>query len=152
MKYELEDYDKNGFLKPNIWLYLGWFLLAKAWVVFVVASASRTMSSQLLEIIYPVQNSLYLGLAVGFPTLILVWAVSLRTPERKWLNRFISFGRAYTIGLVLIQCSLTIYHLVQLQWLFNWSDALTLLGLMWLFLYLLRSQRVKDTFSIPQFR
>ncbi|MGO3799245.1 MAG: DUF2919 family protein, partial [Vibrio casei] len=48
MRYAIEEYDKNGYLKPSVWLYLGWLLLAKAWVVFVIAGASRDVGTRLL--------------------------------------------------------------------------------------------------------
>lgn len=147
--YSVDDYDKNGFLKPPMWLWMSWLFLAKAWIVFIIASASRTMSAKLLSIIYPVTDSLYLGLILGLPIVVLAWTISLRTPDRKWLNKMLTFGRSYTATIVLAQFAITLYHLSQTQWQFNWSDALTLLGLVWLLMYLSRSQRVKDTFSIP---
>lgn len=148
--YRLEDYDKQGFLKPSLWLWFGWLFLAKAWVVFIVASASRTMSATLLEVIYPLTDSLYLGLIVGFPIIILAWSMPLRTPERQWLNKLLSFGREYTVLVVLVQMGLTFYHLSITQWQFNWSDAITLLGLVWLLIFLLQSKRARDTFTTPQ--
>lgn len=147
--YSVDDYDKNGFLKPSIWLCLSWLFLAKAWIVFIIASASRTMSAKLLSLIYPVTDSFYLGLIVGLPIVILAWTISLRTPDRQWLNKVLSFGRSYTAFIALAQLVITLYHLSQTQWLFNWSDALTLLGSVWLLMYVSRSQRVKDTFAIP---
>ncbi len=147
--YSVDEYDRNGFLKPSLWLWLSWLFLAKAWIVFIVASASRTMSTKLLSLIYPVPDSLYLGLLVGLPVVILAWAISLRTLERVWLNKILSFGRSYTIAVVSVQFVITLYHLSLTLWQFNWSDALTLLGLVWLLIYLSHSQRVKDTFTTP---
>lgn len=149
MRYAIEEYDKNGYLKPSVWLYLGWLLLAKAWVVFVIAGASRDVGARLLSIIYPVNNTLYLGLALGFPIIILVWSVSLRTPERQWLNKVVSWGRIYTVFMVVMQLIATFYHLSETRWMFNWSDALTLLGLGWFCIFLLQSTRAKDTFITP---
>lgn len=148
MRYAIEDYDKHGFLKPCFWLYLGWLFLAKAWVVFVVASASRDLSSKLLSIIYPVNNTLYIGLAVSLPIVILVWLLPLRSPERPRLNKMVSWGRVCTIGVATLQLIATLYHLSQTRWLFNWSDALTLLGLVWFLLFLHKSHRAKQTFSL----
>ncbi len=152
VNYNLDDYDKNGFLKPSLWLWLAWLFLAKAWIVFIVASASRTMSSALLEIVYPVPDSLYLGLIAGLPIVLLAWTVSLRTPERKRLNTVLSYGRGMTFFVALAQLGLTFYHLFMTGWQFNWSDALTLLGLVWLLLFLVQSSRVKDTFIAPNLR
>ncbi|WP_153447487.1 DUF2919 domain-containing protein [Vibrio algicola] len=149
MRYAIEDYDKNGFLKPSAWLWLGWIFLAKAWIVFIVASASRDLSVKLLTLIYPVNNSLYAGLIVGLPVVALAWCIGLRKPERKWLNRLISQGWLLTTLTVAIQFGLTLYHLSFTYWRFNWSDALTLLGLIWFLLFLLQSQKTKDTFVAP---
>ncbi|OEF23989.1 DUF2919 domain-containing protein [Vibrio rumoiensis] len=149
MRYAIEEYDKNGFLKPCFWLWLGWLFLAKAWIVFIIASASRDLGARLLSIIYPVNNTLYLGLALSLPVVILVWSISLRTPERQWLNKIVALGRGYTIFVAVAQFMVTLYHLTQTRWMFNWSDALTMLGLIWLLLFLFQSQRAKDTFIAP---
>lgn len=152
MRYAIEDYDINGFLKPTLWLWLGWILLAKAWIVFIVASASRDLSIKLLTLIYPINNSLYVGLLVGLPVVVIAWCMGLRKPERKWLSIFLSKGWQLTALSVMVQFGLTLYHLSLTYWIFNWSDALTLLGLMWFFLFLLQSSRAKDTFLIPNIK
>ncbi len=66
MRYLIDEYDKQGFLKPPVWLWLGWLFLAKAWVVFIVAGASREEGTKLLEIIYPIHSTFYIGLAIRF--------------------------------------------------------------------------------------
>ncbi|MBD1571891.1 DUF2919 domain-containing protein [Vibrio sp. S17_S38] len=152
MRYAIEDYDINGFLKPTLWLWLGWILLAKAWIVFIVASASRDLSVKLLTLIYPINNSLYVGLLVGLPVVVIAWCMGLRKPERKRLSTFLSKGWQLTALSVMVQFGLTLYHLSLTYWVFNWSDALTLLGLMWFLLFLLQSSRAKDTFLIPNIK
>lgn len=152
MRYTIEDYDTNGFLKPTLWLWLGWILLAKAWIVFIVASASRDLSVKLLTLIYPINNSLYVGLLVGLPVVMIAWSMGLRKPERKWLSTLLSKGWQLTVLSVMVQFGLTLYHLSLTYWAFNWSDALTLLGLMWFLLFLLQSSRTKDTFRIPNIK
>lgn len=152
MRYTIEDYDTNGFLKPTLWLWLGWILLAKAWIVFIVASASRDLSVKLLTLIYPINNSLYVGLLVGLPVVMIAWSMGLRKPERKWLSTLLSKGWQLTVLSVMVQFGLTLYHLSLTYWVFNWSDALTLLGLMWFLLFLLQSSRTKDTFRTPNIK
>lgn len=149
MRYAIEEYDTNGFLKPCAWLYLGWLFLAKAWIVFIIAGASRDLGARLLSIIYPVNHALYLGLVLSLPIVILAWSVSLRTPERQWLNKVVSWGRSCTAFVVGMQFIATFYHLSETRWMFNWSDALTLLGLVWFCIFLLQSPRAKDTFIAP---
>ncbi len=150
MRYRIEDYDKNGFLKPSIWLWLGWLFIAKAWVVFIVASASRDMSSRLLELIYPIHNNLYLGLAIGAPVVVMAWLIGLRHPERAWVQVSLRWGRELTMLCAVLQFALTLQQLSQTRWLFNWVDAITLLGLGWFLFFMLRSRRVKDTFAVQK--
>lgn len=149
MRYALEQYDKHGFLTPPKWLWLGWFFLAKAWVVFVIAGASRESGSKILAIVYPDHSMLYLGLAMGFPCIVLMWLASLRTPERLWINRIVSIGKPVTILMIAGQFGQTLYHVYLTQGAFSWTNGATLLLLLWFFLYINKSRTVKDCFKIP---
>ncbi|MBF4335513.1 DUF2919 domain-containing protein [Vibrio anguillarum] len=149
MRYALERYDQNGFLKAPKLIWLGWLFLAKAWVVFVVAGASRDNGTTILTIVYPDHSMLYLGLIIGLPSIILMWLISLRAPERSWLNRIVSMGKPLTLLMVILQFMQTLYHIYLEHGVFNWANASTLLVLLWFGLYLLKSKSVRDCFSIP---
>lgn len=149
MQYPIEQYDAQGYLKAPFWLWLGWFFLARAWVVFVVAGVSRTGGNDILAWVYPNTATLYLGLAAGLPGLLLMWLIGLRQPQRGLINTLVRCGRAITLltaGLQLVQ---TGYHTYVLHGSFHWANALTLLILLWLILYVLRSRRVKMCLSEP---
>lgn len=149
MRYSIEQYDKHGFLKAPSWLWLGWLFLAKAWVVFVVAGASRESGSKILNIVYPDHSMLYLGLVMGLPSIALMWLISLRSPERVWINRSVGLGKWITLVTVASQFAQSLYHVYLLKGAFSWANAVTLLVLLWFGLYVAKSRSVKDSFDNP---
>jgi len=149
VRYPIERYDSNGFLKAPLWLWLGWLFLSKAWIVFVVAGASRGSGPEILGIIYPDHSMLYLGLALGLPSIILMWLFGLRHPDRHWLTALIRWGREVTLFTALVQFVQTGYHVYLLHGSFSWMTALTLLALMWFALYVYKSRSVRDCFQVP---
>ena len=149
MRYTIEEYNSDGFLKAPIWLWLGWLLLAKAWIVFVVAGASRNVGATLLEIIYPVHSTLYIGLVAGFPAITLMWLLGLRKTERKLICRLLTHGKIYTIFTVSIQLILVSYQIYLDDVQFSWPNAITLVSLLWLLIYVVKSRRVRDCFRSP---
>ncbi|MFN3017258.1 DUF2919 domain-containing protein [Vibrio coralliilyticus] len=149
MRYTLEQYDKHGFLKAPKWLWLGWLFLAKAWVVFVVAGASRESGAKILNIVYPDHSMLYLGLAMGLPSIALMWMISLRSPERKWISHLVSWGKTITMLAIGGQFVQTLYHVYLEHGAFRWANAATLLFLLWFMLYIYKSRSVRDCFSAP---
>ena len=48
VRYSLEQYDKHGFLKAPLWLWLGWLFLAKAWVIFILLVQAGKMALKFL--------------------------------------------------------------------------------------------------------
>ncbi|RJX67506.1 DUF2919 domain-containing protein [Vibrio sinensis] len=150
MRYTIENYDKHGFLKAPIWLWLGWGLLAKAWIVFVVAGASRDSGSKILTIVYPDHDMLYLGLMMGLPSLALMWMISLRTPERGWANRMVSWGKPVTLLTTALHFLQSGYHVYLRHGEFSWLQGIVMLMLLWFGIYVYNSQTVADCFRIPQ--
>ncbi|WED22519.1 DUF2919 domain-containing protein [Vibrio sp. JC009] len=149
MQYSIEQYDKHGFLQVPVWLSLSWFFLAKAWVVFIMAGVSRDAGVKVLEVIYPVTSTLYIGLIVGAPVLILFWLLGLRHPDRKWVLKVIHYGRALTISVTLAQIGLSAYQVYLDGGRFSWANALSLLMLFWILIFVMRSRRVRDCFRSP---
>jgi len=149
VRYSFEQYDKHGFLKAPLLLWLGWAFLAKAWVVFIVAGASRESGSKILEIVYPDHSMLYLGLAMGVPSIALMWLISLRNPDRAWLNRIVAWGKPVTILTAAGQLAQTLYHIYLQNGVFSWTNGLTSVALLWFTLYLVNSKSVADCFYNP---
>ncbi len=149
VRYSIEEYDEEGFLKVPKWLWLGWLFLAKAWVVFIVAGVSREVGTTLLEMIYPIRSSLYMGLITGLPALFLIWSMGLRKPQKQGLCRFLNHGRAITQLTIVIQLTVISYQVYLENARFSWPNGITLLGLFWLLLYVSKSQRVRDCFRSP---
>lgn len=147
VRYALEQYDKHGFLRAPKLVWLGWLFLAKAWVVFVVAGASRESGSKILSIVYPDHNMLYLGLAMGIPSILLMWMVSLRSPERTWINHIVAYGRGITLVTAAAQLSQTLYHVYLVHGAFSWTNGAVMLLLLWLIIYFAKSRSVRDSFK-----
>ncbi|WP_171360072.1 DUF2919 domain-containing protein [Vibrio pectenicida] len=144
VRYSLEQYDKHGFLKAPLWLWLGWLFLAKAWVIFTLAGASRENGGQILDIIYPDHNLFYLDLLMGVPSLVLMWAIGLRSPDRTWINRVVGMARSTTLLVITGQFIQTIYHVYLEHGIFQWSNAVALVILLWFMLYTYKSRHVRD--------
>ena len=149
MRYPIESYDKHGYLKAPVWLWLGWLFLAKAWVVFVVAGVSRESGAKLLEIIYPDHTTLYIGLVAGIPVMLFSWLIGLRSPERVLICRVIEYGKPVSVVTILGQLALVGYQIYLSRGAFSWSNALTLVGLLWFLLFVMKSRRVRDCFHSP---
>jgi len=149
VRYAIEQYDKHGYLKAPKLLWLGWLLLAKAWVVFVVAGASRESGSKILAIIYPDQSMLYFGLVMGVPSIMLMWLFGLRGPERRAINRLVEWGRAITLVTACAQLSQSAYHVYLTHGAFSWANGVVMLLLLWFILYTMNSRSVRDSFISP---
>ncbi|EKF9173868.1 DUF2919 domain-containing protein [Vibrio cholerae] len=149
MRYSIEQYDSQGFLKAPIWLWLGWLFLNRAWVMFVMAGVSREQGSHLLSLIYPDHSLLYVGLAMGAPALALMWLITLRSSQRQWVNQIVAQGRAISLFVVIGQFVQTVFHVYLQQGAFHWANALTLLLLLWFGIYLVQSRHVRDSLKAP---
>ncbi len=123
--------------------------MAKAWVVFVVAGASRESGSKILTIVYPDHSMLYLGLVMGLPSIALMWLISLRSPERKWVNWIVSWGKPVTLLTVASQFSQSLYHVYLEHGAFSWVNGMTLVALLWFGIYVLQSRSVRDSLKTP---
>lgn len=123
--------------------------MAKAWVVFVVAGASRDSGSKILSIVYPDHSMLYFGLAMGIPSILLMWIVSLRSPERNWLNRIVSWGRSITLVTASAQLAQSLYHVYLTHGAFSWTNGAVMLLLLWFIIYVAKSRSVRDSFHNP---
>ncbi len=151
MRYAFDQYDAHGFLKAPILVWMGWMFLARSWVVFAMAGVSRESGSKLLAIVYPDSGTLYLGLLMGIPSLLLIWLMGLRQPERKRVNQIMYYGREVTLILCGIQLTQTMYHVYLEHGVFNWANALTITLLSWFMIYFLNGRWVRDCFNVPSF-
>ncbi|ELR65158.1 membrane protein [Photobacterium marinum] len=147
MLYPIDAYDKHGLLKPSAMLWLTLIFNAKAWIIFVMAGASREQGAQVLEILYPVRNNLYFAMVMGLPALFLMWVTGQRHKNKKLINALWRRGKSILLAAYMTDCALQVYQLTLLNGAFSWSRAITLLITVWLGLYLIRSTRVRNTFA-----
>ena len=149
MRYSIDHYDSQGYLKAPLLLWLGWLFLARSWVVFAGAGASRESGTKILQVVYPETHTLYIGLIIGIPSVLLMWVMGLRKPGRRWIDRLTTYGRGVTLFLVVGQLLQTFYHVYLERGAFNWANGLTLVILLWFGIYVFNSQWVKDCFHVP---
>ncbi len=113
-----------------------------------MAGASRENGPKILALIYPDHSMLYLGLAMGIPSIALMWLLGLRHPDKKWAVAITRWGREITLLTTIAQFSQTAYHVYLQHGSFYWVTALSLLILLWLALYVYNSRSVKDCFQV----
>lgn len=153
MLYQSPDFfDKHGNAKPHLFFWMSCVFLARAWTVFVIAGVSREQGQDLLSLFYPDKGALYMGLAMGFPAVMLMlFAGSLhrfpRVFERIWC-----WGRVILIAAFSCDLLVQMDHLIMDHWRFNWSSASTLLIALWLIIYLFKSRRIQFLFETPILR
>ncbi|MGF1763647.1 DUF2919 domain-containing protein [Aliivibrio kagoshimensis] len=147
LSFSFDSYDEHGSVKPPIWLWAGWFLLSRAWVVFIMAGASRDKGAELLALFYPNHDVFYVGLALGFPAVLLMWLQGVKNKQYAFIDRIWRFGRGITLIILLIDIVMVINPLLLNHGRFHWATAVTLLLQGWFLLFLYRSKRVKATFK-----
>ncbi|WP_260259541.1 DUF2919 domain-containing protein [Vibrio intestinalis] len=148
MRYAIEAYDKNGFLQAPKWLWLGWLLLARAWIVFIAVGVTRTSGDKILNYVYPDYHMLYLGLAMGVPSILFMWLIGLRSPERRWAVNLVKWlAKPLTLAVTIIQLGQSLYHVYLQAGAFSWVNGMIMLALLWFSIYLYRSKTVSDCFK-----
>lgn len=140
-----DDYDHKGQLRLPLAFWLILLLLARTWLLFVMAGASRQQGSALLELFYPDTHAFWVGMALGVPAALGL----LLTGYRQRLPRLWQAWRwvlcADLLAIMLSQ-GVTLWlgdeELSPLMVVLTLCDVLAL-G------YLLLSQRLRDCFN-PQ--
>ncbi|MEZ9526062.1 DUF2919 domain-containing protein [Enterovibrio norvegicus] len=151
--YQSPDYfDKHGNAKPALFFWLACIFLARAWIVFVIAGVSREQGADMLALIYPNHDALYMGLAVGFPSVALMLMAGNLHRYPRVIENVWHWGRAILLAAFSCDLVLQIKHLTVGHWRFHWSSAVTLLIALWLVIYLLRSRRIQFLFASPIYR
>lgn len=140
----MDRYTDHGYLRTPTLLWLGWLFLARAWLVFIVAGASFDEGGKILEFVYPDSRLMIIGMVIGVPALIFMWLIALRNQERKVVNVIVSHAKPVTMVMIALQATQTFYHIYLARGAFSWSLGLTLVGLLWFGLYLIKSQTVRD--------
>ncbi|MEJ2764198.1 DUF2919 domain-containing protein [Photobacterium sp. MCCC 1A19761] len=147
MLYPIEAYDKHGLLKPSGMLWLALAYSAKAWLIFLMAGASRAQGAQILEVIYPLRDHLYVGMGMGLPALLLMWLSGQRHKQNQWITAIWQQGKVILLFAYLADGLSQGYQLALSQGAFRWPQAVNLLLTLWLSAYLMRSTRVRNTFA-----
>ncbi|QIZ77204.1 DUF2919 domain-containing protein [Ferrimonas lipolytica] len=142
----LHRLNDHGWFRPSPWLYLCMILLARTWILFIGAVASREAGADLLALFYPNKFSFYLGLALGSPALLLLWLQGLRH-RFHWIGKVWRYGYGLLTSIVIIDICVQGYHIIKLHGAFSLGPAIILLLSIWALWYLLKSNSSRLVFS-----
>ena len=148
VRYSLEDYDAHGHIKAPLLLWLGWLFLARSWLFFIMAAVSKSTGNQLLALVYPDRHMLYVELLMGMPSVLLMWVMGLRHPNRPWVQNILQYGHRLTCVVCMAQWTHSVYRAYLHYHDFHWNHALTITLLVWFMIYLINGRQVKDCFKV----
>ncbi|WP_442955738.1 DUF2919 family protein [Pantoea sp. T14] len=132
LKYLPDEYDGKGQLRLPFLFWPIMLLLARTWLLLVMAGASRQQGNDLLALFYPDRQAFWIGLALGTPALLGMLLTGYRTRwPRLWqywrnvllLSLWINLlwqGVQFTQGDLLsspLPLLLTLFDLLALLWL-----------------------------------
>ena len=140
----LHCYDHAGrVIPPNLFWFSGFFLM-KSWLIFLGSITIRGKEKEILEFWFPVHQDLYVSLILGLPALLAMVLASYRnTLWDKGKTRWV-----YWIGIlmslaVITQLIYSMNRLVQAQFNYHNSLALSIFGISLIGVYMLRSQHIE---------
>ena len=147
-RYTPDDFDKHGYLKAPISLYLLLLLLLRAYVIWLLSVANFSNTEQLIEFFYPNKQTFIFGLLSGAAALLVLILHSLRRPKAyKFTAQLWRYGQWLLWLAVLTDIGLTLWQLSLTHFRFVPQTALILLALSFAVGYLWRSQRLPDLFA-----
>lgn len=143
----LHCYDQAGRVIPPKLFWLSCLFLIKSWLIFLGSVTIRGKEKEILEFWFPIHQDLYVSLALGLPALVAMLLTSHR--GKLWEK-----GRTlwvYWVGVllsvaILAQLIYLINRLVQAQFNYHHALALSLLGVILIGVYMLRSQHIRQMF------
>jgi hypothetical protein len=122
-------------------LQLASLFLSRAWLLLIIAAASRQSGSAILEVIYPDRPLFYTGLAIGLLPLSRLFLV------KQWQRLCFNTQRILLLFTALADLTLLVHILAQHHWALSLMQAIPLwcvLMLVWLLLKeLLRAKEDK---------
>jgi hypothetical protein len=81
LKYLPNEYDSKGQLRLPFLFWLILLLLARTWILLIMAGASRQQGNDLMALFYPDRQAFWIGLILGLPALS---ALLLTGYRRRW--------------------------------------------------------------------
>jgi hypothetical protein len=124
----LKYYDDAGRVKPAVALYVCIAFLSRSLMILIGSVSVRENGDQLLALLYPEKQYLYISLAIAFPTFMALLLLGFREKiwkaDRCWIFSCI---KPLLIFSVLADLGLHIMLANIGHWQFSWLIAFTLL-------------------------
>jgi hypothetical protein len=64
-KLPLTAFNEEGWLKPPLWIYINLIFMSKGILIFIASLASLKTGDQILALLYPEKNTLYIAIALS---------------------------------------------------------------------------------------
>ncbi len=116
-------------------------------MVLIMAGVSREHGADLLAIIYPQRQELYLQVLVAVPVLLLMWMAGVRHRLPAFPLTFWRHGRGLTLLVLIYDVAQQCYHWWAAPLRVTMVDGVILVMSGWFCAYLVRSRRVRLTFD-----
>lgn len=148
-QYPFSAYDKYLCLKPDMVLWVAFIFLLRPYVVLVLSVANRKDRMAMINLFYSDRYAMILAAIAAIPAVMVLYAFLKRKPDASdrirsiWRN-----GRLLLLGSLILNVIIVFLPLIlgaiRSLGMIDWGE-LALCA--YIGYYLLREQRVRDTFA-----
>ncbi|MFQ3176839.1 MAG: hypothetical protein ACJAYB_003369 [Psychromonas sp.] len=144
--YPLDCYSHSGDLKPPRFFYLVLLFLARTWAVLIISVLLRDADNPLLRLFYPSKIHFYLGLGPGCIALLLFFLCGRHHDKDRCLSILWRNSHPLLLFAIVNDLALQLYYLSAQHFQYSVSASIQLVFAIWMLLYCLRSEQLKDCF------
>jgi len=145
--YPLQHYTQSGNLKPPLFFNIILLFLARTWCLLIVSVVLRDSGTQLLALFYPQKLHFYLGLGSGLIAVLLFFLAGRDHDKHIFLSKLWQLGYPLLLFNIFIDLSLQIFYLLIIQFQYSFTASIQLVMGIWILLYCLRSDHLRDSFK-----
>lgn len=147
--YPLKYYTQTGYLKPPIFFYIGSLFLARMWIILVLSLASQQTGEKILTLLLPDRHYFYYGLASGFFSIVLLLLSGRDHEKQPFIHTLWKKGYSFLLVSIIGDFCFQLHYLYLDKFQYSFFASLQLVFVIWLFLYCIKSQHLKRSFTQP---
>jgi hypothetical protein len=147
-KYPASAYDDNLCIKISIGLWLTIVFLLRPYVVMLLSFANMSNTMELIHLLYVNDTTFALSAVAALPTVVLFITWTKRRPDSGRAIRWIwNHGRAFLAVSIVLNLIIVVISAFWARRGPQFADAIQAILIVYIILYLYRSERVRDTFQ-----
>lgn len=147
-KYPASAYDDNLCLKIGLGTWVVILFLIRPYVILVLSLANKADRMGLVYLFYPARAALPLAAAAALPTVLLLISWVKRKPGARASIRWIwQHGKVFLFISIFLNAGVALQPLLWDETKMNSTGWAQLAACILIVIYLLTSERVKDTFK-----